>query len=785
MGDITVAEASGLIAAVVFLVQLFIPLAVSFTLVALLNEEETAVTWSVVGRLLQSTYWPLILGSDTTANTGVRRTVKCFAYFLPGALALLALASVVTPLGLYDTIAPAPDKVLMDFEYAKDLTVMGFTTQQRSPLDFNRYCGGFALIPCPGSNTIIEDKVIDGFTHQILPYGYNATVPQNLTSAFDSGRERYNSSVSSIWDIQWRSYLTKRDQDVNNGSARITGVYRPLQMMILDDDVKLVEGNVVDARQGGIGFRNHTVPRNPGNGITWSEDLLWIQPENSCVDTNLTLDFTLGGTSDESIARLVLTDHGGFVDVTHEYPYINYSNPQKELDVARHAYKGAALSNIWTMFYMNVTNPANETVNRSSFNFLDSYEGKSFVLPNDTLYLNPRKIGTSALSAILSSLSMSKLYSNPWNISAEEVCKYTSRDCELAHGGDPLNINSISMSCGLVYGTARSTGNQDRFSYSPGTNWTMPLYSCAAASKALIKTVHFSYNGTNGLRDLRVLDIQDKQYARDEDRPYWGVEHRDDIILSDATPLWGLVSPEFQNNPGISVIQSEHLWLTGKPSLLSIAQSVDNIPAMHFHSKAMDAAFNLKEADWGSLETYDYSGSIDAGMFRKWENLTASASSASRIISLIWTDIAANAVVGTRAWDWSMRPPSFAAKNDKPPGSTLQLLVTPWDRNIQYHPVYAIPAILVAVIVALLVGGVLIAVILGRAAPAKMRRYLNHTSVGRTLMVFLSSDDVYRHAMTSGWISRAGVKPVDLSGLVPRVSETEEDHQPHSHLLKP
>jgi hypothetical protein len=56
-----------------------------------------------------------------------------------------------------------------------------------------------------------------------------------------------------------------------------------------NNDIVLVEGLVVDTRDGGgVGFRNHSVPVEASNGATWTEDLLWVRPVTSCVNTNLT-----------------------------------------------------------------------------------------------------------------------------------------------------------------------------------------------------------------------------------------------------------------------------------------------------------------------------------------------------------------------------------------------------------------------------------------------------------------------------------------------------------------
>ncbi|EAU35445.1 predicted protein [Aspergillus terreus NIH2624] len=790
MVEISVADASGIIAAAVFIVQLFIPLAVALALVGLVREQEAAVTWSVLGRTLQSTYWPMILRTDTAAGTGVRRTVKAGVFLLPGALGVLAVASIVTPLGLYDGFAPAPNKALYDFQYVKDPTVMGSATPPRSPLPFNRQCGSFYDSACPGSNTIVLDRTNDTRRSSATPFGYNVTIPQNVTDVFDSGRAGLDSSVSSIWDIQWRSYTHRSEEVYNNGSRRVQGSYRPIQQVFLEEDYVVVEGLVVDGKRGGIGFRNHTVPTAPGHGVTWEEDLLWVQPESSCVNTNLTLDLTLGDVG--SIEHLALTDHGGFINVPRRLPNRTYASVQEELDLAYHAFRGAYINNMWTMFYMNITNPANKTTHTELFQYLNSHIGKNFTIPSESV--SARAIRTGGLAMFIKSLSLSEsnttnatagTYSNPFNLSYSDfddidaLCQQTSKV-------SPVNIDSVAVNCGVIYGAATPSDGSSASTWDPMTTWSIPLYTCASATKALIKTVHFSYNGTGGLKDLHVLDIRDKQYDRTEDLPYWGVEHREDMMIGDVNPVWGIVSAEYKDHPGLTVVQKEHLWLPDGQSMLSIGYSSDNLPAAQFSHKALRAAYEIgsSSSDFStsaSESIADYSGQTNAGMFTMWQNMTQTPDGSATVFNLIWTDIAANAVVGTRAYNWSVRPESFARADDQEIGSPIRVAVVPYERRLGYQLPYAIPAVFVVVIVCLIVLALLVVVCMGRTGFGKMRRFLHHTSVGRTLTTFVYPNDSYRQATTETWIRSVGVKPVDLSAAVP-MGRTDgrgsSDHEP-------
>ena len=143
-----------------------------------------------------------------------------------------------------------------------------------------------------------------------------------------------------------------------------------------------MEGLVVDTINGGVGFRNHTIPPGFRYGATWEEDLLFIEPESVCVDTNVTIDYqiTPAPNSSASVTNLVLTDRGGFVNLNHTYPEANLTDTQKNPDLWTRAYKGAWMTNAYTMLYYNITNPRNGTT--KSFSYVDSILGKTFPLAN-------------------------------------------------------------------------------------------------------------------------------------------------------------------------------------------------------------------------------------------------------------------------------------------------------------------------------------------------------------------------------------------------------------------
>lgn len=80
------------------------------------------------------------------------------------------------------------------------------------------------------------------------------------------------------------------------------------------------------------------------------------------------------------------------------------------------------------------------------------------------------------------------------------------------------------MGCGLLYGAARRTDGGSELSHQPGSQWSIPVYGCAASVRAAILTVTFQYNGT-GFAALKVTSAQPKTYPSASSHPLWAVEN--------------------------------------------------------------------------------------------------------------------------------------------------------------------------------------------------------------------------------------------------------------------
>ncbi|KAL2144067.1 hypothetical protein VTI28DRAFT_9678 [Corynascus sepedonium] len=551
------------------------------------------------------------------------------------------------------------------------------------------------------------------------------------------------------WTWIWSNLTTGRDEVIyNNGSAQVTGQYRYINSVLLNNKVEAVEGLFVDTVNGGIGFRNHSAPPLRQHGSVWTEDLLFIQPVTQCVDTNLTLDFSLSGSGYSHWHKMLnvrLTDRGGFSELDlsdgpHK-PTWHIVGPDSQRTPAlwRRAYQAAWLHNAFLMAFMNVTSLKNESDPRSKpFEFLNSSVGKSFPLQAEgflplILQQPLEAIEFTRFGDIVKGTDMQRnstyrtantstkqtippLYSNPYRI-GDDHFKLIHLTCAGSGGGDLVNISNFGAKCSLVLGSPQQTDGKDNSAFHGNSGWKVPMYSCITATQALLKTVTFRFEGVDALSGLSVTDIRDKKYDSTDNMPLWGIESFDETtgwFLDTINPIWGLVSPEL--------------------------------------------------AVWVRFANPDYSRRMNLALKRRWEILSRSANTVAKIPNLIWTDLAANMVIGTKSL--------AGLPTDK------RVLVTVYNKRIRYHMPYAVPAIIVLALLVLTSLSTACAALLGRTSLDKMKRYLNNTLVGRIMTITLLRESDGEPVPEEVCAERNGNTLVKVgSGRIKLLENLEEDVQ--------
>ena len=395
----------------------------------------------MASRFLQSSHWPTLLQTDSSQNHGVRKSVVLTTLAVPLIGLLVSIAGVVTPLGRYERDEPGDEETTTSFTYVGDSSAFFQGTSPRDDKPFTRDCtaniGGLQRncpIPCPYTSDVVVIEVQGSMYDCTSPRVLNSSVPDILREIYTSGTSTRGTTLSNYFDIEWRQLTMSYNQQANNGTPVAAGAFRLLESFALDNVMRPVEGLVVDGKNGGIGFRNHTLPTGHSRrGISWTEDLLFIEPEVECVNNNLTIDFKIttgyqGRFSSVSISKLWLTDQGGFVNLNHTSPIIPIDERKRvnKPDLKARAYRGAWVANAESMLLMDIMDPTDNTTGTKAFQRVDSELGKTFELPVEddsfTAYQSLDFLQDFASHFGLTSLSFKgkTLYSNPHNVTYDE-----------------------------------------------------------------------------------------------------------------------------------------------------------------------------------------------------------------------------------------------------------------------------------------------------------------------------------------------------------------------------
>lgn len=280
----------------------------------------------------------------------------------------------------------------------------------------------------------------------------------------------------------------------------------------------------------------------------------------------------------------------------------------------------------------------------------------------------------------------------------------------------------------MIYGAPRHQDGTPGVVFESGSNWTQPIYACASAVKATVKTVSFTYNGTaDSLKGLTVTNVQDRTYDNSDDLPLWGVENTGIPYDSMGINLiWGLVSRAYVGNDNVSTVQKSSLYLPGISTSQSL-YSVDNLPGAEFFPNCLAAAYSVSLSASTTSPPVDYTGQTNIVMFAKWQNITRSASTAGLVQNLIWTDYASSFVIGTKG-----------VSSADPTASNTSPRVTPTVNVVQYHYLYGIPAFLAGTGFLLAVFAALGIVLFPRHDLERLRLHIHQTSAGRIFTTLLN-----------------------------------------------
>ncbi|KAJ7686836.1 hypothetical protein B0H17DRAFT_1332646 [Mycena rosella] len=239
-----------------------------------------------------------------------------------------------------------------------------------------------------------------------------------------------------------------------------------------------------DRQSGQPGCRlwNYTMPAGMMRGGVWSEDVLWLEPVSECRPTT---------------------------SPTHDYPTLSCDG--QHVDLREHAYKGAALSNFYTLLSFN-----NMTRN-------ESYLGRALPINSTQSHFYP----------------LDMLYTSDVNT------------------GSNTSINGATLQTGcngLFLGPPQRPDGGDARLPEDNSMWSQRMFGCASATHARMQRVEFSFNGTI---DLWALGIKRARCG------YAGVvgTKKTDMELTTVDLLWGRVPNALESDPSLWTVRSDVFYV--------------------------------------------------------------------------------------------------------------------------------------------------------------------------------------------------------------------------------
>jgi hypothetical protein len=254
---------------------------------------------------------------------------------------------------------------------------------------------------CPDS--IYDDPTIRNqyVNHTVV----NSTIPLVTQETFRSGTR--NGTIAGPMDVQYRMYRMTESAYVDNNASSAQGTFGVLPSFVLQDGYGIVEGLIVDAQNGGVGIRNHTVPSGLDLGGQWTEDVLWLTPESKCTNTNLTLGFSLtnNASSDWNTVGGYLRDDGGFANIDPAIPTPRWDDGDPQWknvgpvpDLQQNANIMAWWNNQFAAQVLNITSSTLGSIYRDQFNMYGhlSETGAIKISPIDGEFMDDLYYNTTA-----------------------------------------------------------------------------------------------------------------------------------------------------------------------------------------------------------------------------------------------------------------------------------------------------------------------------------------------------------------------------------------------------
>lgn len=660
--DITVAHAATVINAIIIFLRYSLGLAIITLLLYSLSPSNSANSWTVAAKHVHTSLWPFILRGTSESHASTH--INFFSKLSLISALLLSVCSIVTPLGLIPGPPFLHNYHNVTASFIEDNSPLGKATSPPQYFKHSRLCGGFTSAICPGNTPDTTE------------------IPPSVFEAF-------RSTPHGPFNMQPRRYFINKTEGV---PPQTIPQVHTLQSVVLRDGIFAAKGVVIDlSNSPGVGLLNHTIP-SLEEGATWSHDILWLEPETTCVNTNLTADYVM--TNMFGVEEFNLTDRGGFVNIPAEYPTM--SSDGQNINLYEHAYTAAILSNVYAMQGVNTTTN-------------DSNIGKGYVLDSNGFEagfmhaMGVKYISSPHHTTPNRTIDTSSQYKFMTFDSPDVTFDSSHTWCRGFGGTDNANISNVSVHCGVFAGpTQRIDGKDDRI-ISSGSKWSQTFYACASATRASIQTVTFSVNSSKELSDLQITRAPSNASV------LWAVE-KTDMKIQDVDLFWGRVAETYKLDSSLSTIPKKFLYVpAGAADVWGFTNcgQPSTVPAI---------AWSTVYRGTTDPKDLDYSGKTNYALLNKWQSLLTENKQTperghAQIRNLIWTDIVANSLVGMDT-HFIVNASSFG-------------------HSVTYDFKYGIPFMMLFIIwVPSFVMSVCV-LLLGLLKISHIRKFVDHTAVGR------------------------------------------------------
>ncbi|KAF2217266.1 hypothetical protein CERZMDRAFT_81197 [Cercospora zeae-maydis SCOH1-5] len=762
---ITVAQAAAVLNVAIVFVQITYPLLISLVAVGIVKRRTNVATWSVFGRLINHSQWPFLLQTDAANGKKVDKRIRGIAITSTLTTLLLAVAAVVTPLGLHSKLRASEIQDIR-FEYVRDTSALGMAAQSRVGYKPDRLCSdAITYEPCPGNDDGVQMiRNSSGRGLVTLPGRDDATlttnIPENTTRLFSSADNDFGGTVANIFDIQYRSFINYNNQTEPNiedratwidaGKPRTQGKFQYYQQFLLENKTRAVEGLIVSTQvnQTGIGFRNHTLPPTSEYGYSWSEHILWLEPETACTNLNLTYEYTIpppGFQIDKNMNQTIV-DRGGFVNSPPELPFPDFNNSQDNPKYLERSQLAAVATNIFLGRYMNVTRRTAEMGKRY---FIEQYLDNGTFSSSLQNMPEPNHIALASFGKFDYATNRSSpnlpgplKILGTYNFSDSIAPQILLID-DLINGYNSsyaTNITRAGAVGGLILGTGTQIDNDgnpvpgsDALQLIPGLTWQQPIFSCISGVSASIKLVDFQINGTANLDNLVIENVRSVDYESESDMPTWAMEITRRRI-GDMDPYWGPISPDAADTANVSTIRKPIFRLpAGAASVWGGSTVIEDAVA---GLKAPFAVLTDMFGDYTDVVpgSQDYTGASNYLLYLQWQRLLASGDTVGKIVDLIWTDLMANNLVSARSTlSAASEQSGVQRRNDASSNAFAMRPAAQYSIGISYDWRYAIPALMFACVYAALLAWSLVMFTTRNLSLGILRFMLDQTSAGRAI----------------------------------------------------